>query len=600
MSLLEKSLYFGCSRGTLNLVQLSVSYFHSVKRKQKKSDTFGLIGNFGPGVQLFKPVENDSIWKEVNDVRGNYEVKSNGLRTFEIKQQIVKPTISEPLSWTKAEAKRAKKQEIAKKKFMEDHGVDIENSRILIKCARKEFTHFEGMKYPNLEIPLVSQYWAKSKYKGDWFTIEPLQNVMPLLKTSRNYCWEQVVDIVEDDIVVNAANAGFLKPTEIQVNCLAAFLSDKHLFIASETGSGKTVAYAIPLLSRLLKSKASGEKEKALVLLPTVELLVQTKNVIKTLTGSTGIKMLDEKAIIKNSEENNNGTCDDVLKNWELIVSTPGAARKLLSKSYDKESISTVVIDEADMLLDDSFIDDLSDIFHMVEIRHSSLKPTENVGARVIFSSASCPETLQSLVESLVSPEHLSYIKSRYLHDLLPHVRQKFIRIREVDKNDELLKMLTNTKYSGQILIFCQDKLRRNMVAEFLNTNGINTVVIGERNRQKVFDEVRTCKTGVIVATDVAARGLDFPNLTLIINYDFPAHVVEYIHRVGRVGRLSSKFKGRVISFICRASEVEVVNSIELAARFSKPIRDVETNVSAEFQKRQSVRSKHKINSENV
>ncbi|VDD87077.1 unnamed protein product [Enterobius vermicularis] len=573
------------------------------KDRRRSSDTFGLLGSLGRGVPLFRGksgLDQDFSAPDVNSgLKHGYEKKTEGLRKFELREQKTVPIISEPLSLSHAKKKKKERQQKALEEFNRLYGVDYENAKLVISCARSEFNHYEGMRYPAGEIPLVSQYWSKSKYVNDWFTIKPLKAIICyrlcygfrnslcfLHSTSfdlgSDWIWEQFFEKLDSKVIENAIKDGYLKPTAIQVRTCLAFASAKHLFVAAETGSGKTAAYAIPLLSQLLRDLNDGFNSKALVLVPTLELMDQTILTFEKLCEGTVVKVYK-----RNKTDGFSGaTLNSVpTRKWDVLVCTPGLSCKVLSQ-FDTSSVKTVVVDEADMLLDDSFVSILSDIFSLVKLRNSETNRDTPGGARIIFCSASCPETLQDIVDSVVDRESLHYVRSPRIHTLLSHVKQKFIRVREMEKMEKLAEILERPGTKGQSLVFCKDKLTRNYVSRTLTSRGFQNTILGEHNRKEVFLQLAESTYGVIVATDLASRGLDFPYLSHVINYDFPLQMTDYIHRVGRVGRVSSKYSGRVTSFVRSSPEVTLVNAIELAARYDKPISGLEADHNSVVEER--------------
>ncbi|VDN36131.1 unnamed protein product [Gongylonema pulchrum] len=188
-------------------------------------------------------------------------------------------------------------------------------------------------------------------------------------------------------------------------------------------------------------------------------------------------------------------------------------------------------------------------------------------GARLIFSSATCPDELQRATESIVDEEHLYCIRTDNLHCLMPHVKHTFIRIREMDKLEKLKELLQKglNFASGQTLIFCKDLSNVKLVSTALRENGIEHAVCGGgRQIRHLIEELRDGKIRIIVATDVASRGLDLAHLRHIVNYDFPRQISDYVHRCGRIGRVGSIHKSLVTSFVRRAWEVKHVNTIEV------------------------------------
>ncbi|KAK0411278.1 hypothetical protein QR680_005579 [Steinernema hermaphroditum] len=355
------------------------------------------------------------------------------------------------------------------------------------------------------------------------------------------------------------------KTKNAKKNSIRSYHSSDHLFIASETGSGKTVVFSAPLISRLSKLRDS----KALILVPSAVLRRQSYNMISHIADGTNVVVVSDENFSADSK-------------WNVLVATPGRAVKCLREAKCSD-VDTIVMDEADMLMDDSFVSVLTELFSIVPVRHSETNTEENgEGARVIFSSATCEDGLRELAEGIVDSQKLIFLRSKALHGLLPHVEQKFIRVREMDKVDLLKKLVGDdlARESNQTLVFCKDSRTVQFVSKSLTQSGVKNRVISGRPSELEEDD------RVFVGTDVASRGLDLPRLQHVINYDFPRHMLDVLHRFGRVGRCSSVSGSNVTSFVRNPWEVELVNALELAARLHKPIRGIEVNVAAEIQKR--------------
>ncbi|MCP9262390.1 hypothetical protein DINM_005783 [Dirofilaria immitis] len=387
------------------------------------------------------------------------------------------------------------------------------------KLCQKEYNHYEGMRYPPGDIQLVSQYWVKSKYKNDWFTIYPVTKKNPSFNRDEAFSWDENVNLLDPVIVENIRKLNFRMPTVIQRRAFRAFKSDAHLLIAAETGSGKTVAYAAPLLSNLLHTV--DRRTKGVVLVPTHALRMQTSLMISKLAEGTDIKVIG-------GSENWRSEKLKSEEDWNILVSTPSFPPDF----FTTLNIDYIVLDEADMLLDDSFLNSITGLLSRLKIRHSVIDKNATDGIRLIFSSATYPDELQRIAESIVDYEYL----------------------------------------------YC-DLKNVNLVSNSLREVGIeHTSLRGGRRIERLIDDLHSGIVRTIIATDVASRGLDLPQLRHIINYDFPRQISDYVHRCGRIGRIGSLHKCLMTSFVRRAWEVKHVNSVELAARLHRPLKDVELN----------------------
>ncbi|VDM65395.1 unnamed protein product [Strongylus vulgaris] len=381
--------------------------------------------------------------------------------------------------------------------------------------------------------------------------------------------WEHYVPDRLDPLIRDViADLHLRTPTQIQTQCLQAFPSRYHLFIAAETGSGKTVAYAAPLLSKLLQSKRKGIAEKAVVLSVTAPLKEQTFKTLSKLASKTDLRI---------SMCSTDACCSD---DFDVLVGTPGLVEQTLRRRGISSDVKHIVLDEADMILDESFTEVLTEIFALVPVSNSvtNTRTNQDGAARVIFCSASCSEELECLADGVVDRQHLRYIKSPKLHFLSSNVELKFIRVREKDKITRLISLLSDDLKRGELnqtMIFCKDRATASFVHHQLHTFSPQSTLWKPNT---AFDST----SRIFVATDMAARGIDLPRLSHVINYDLSRHTFDFLHRIGRVGRLSSSFLGRVTSFVRTPSEVRLTNVIELAARLGRPLSQIEADIFAQ------------------
>ncbi|KIH57185.1 DEAD/DEAH box helicase [Ancylostoma duodenale] len=296
-----------------------------------------------------------------------------------------------------------------------------------LECSRPEFNLLESN--PSVNHSLCSQYWVKNKYSDDWFVIKRTTKEAASQFARWANAWEHYVPDRLDPLIREVITDLRLKtPTYVQIQCLQVFPSRYHLFIAAETGSGKTIAYAAPLLTRLLQRKRKGNDEK----------------------GNT--ELLEKEPKFKTTMP----TIDD----WDILVGTPGLVEKCLRNRGNGSDVKHLILDEADMILDESFTDVLTEIFALIPIANSVTNPDTNTeGARVIFCSASCPEELECLADGVVDRQFLRYIKSPKLHSLSHNVEMKFIRVREKDKITRLTELLADDMKRGELnqtIVFCK------------------------------------------------------------------------------------------------------------------------------------------------
>ncbi|KAE9419905.1 hypothetical protein Angca_005946, partial [Angiostrongylus cantonensis] len=421
------------------------------------------------------------------------------------------------------------------------------------ECSRREFNLHESQ-LGRLTL-LCSRFWEKNKYSDDWFVIKRRSKVVMHFQCFISHHFHICLDRLHPMVKSALEELGLKSPTFIQSQCLKAFLSTYHLFIAAETGSGKTIAYAAPLITKLLHQKQKGVFEKAVILAVTSSLKSQIAGVLSKLASKTDLK-------ISTCSTETNFTDD-----WDVLVGTPGLMEKCLRKSKYLCDVEHLVLDEADMLLDDSFTSVLTEIFSFIPITNSITNTGfTSIGARVIFCSATCPEQLESLADGVVDRQFLHYIRSPRLHSLLHNLELKFIRVREKDKIARLKELLTADMRLGKLnetMVFCKNRATASFVHKQLQSFEYEVVLWSSLNN----DHEKTAR--ILVATDGAARqGIDLPRLSHIINYDLSHYNVDFLHRIGRVGRLGSSFLGRVTSFVRTKREVRLTNAVEVRIHF--------------------------------
>uniref|UniRef100_A0A8B9G9M8 RNA helicase n=1 Tax=Amazona collaria TaxID=241587 RepID=A0A8B9G9M8_9PSIT len=330
------------------------------------------------------------------------------------------------------------------------------------------------------------------------------------------------------------------RPTAVQRITIPALRRGKSALCAAETGSGKTLAYLLPLLDGLLSRPATPEVEVAgptaprgLVVLPSRELALQVGAVAAALCRPAGLHVRGVTG---------GGAAGGLRRQMRapppgpaVLLGTPGALQEALRRRFlALERLRWMVLDEADTLMDDSFVGTLEEI-----LAHAPLA----VGA-----------------------------PGPSLHRLPPHVQQKFVRIKSRDKLPELLQLLKDhPASSGAIMIFCKSASTVNWLGYILDDHKIKHLRLQGQMlaaaRANIFASFQKGDVSVLVCTDLASRGLDTSSVQLVVNYDFPDTLQDYLHRVGRVGRVGSKTPGVVVSFVTHRWDVDLVRKIETAAR---------------------------------
>lgn len=341
----------------------------------------------------------------------------------------------------------------------------------------------------------------------------------------------------------------YKKPTVIQEKAIPAILSGKDLLGCAKTGTGKTAAFAIPILQKLANNKMECEENhpiRALILAPTRELAIQIAESFNTygqnLMIQTGVIFggVTPKRHIK------------VLKKEpDILVATPGRLIDLIDQGcVNLNSVEMFVLDEADQMLEDRMIQQVKDIlFKLPQARQNML------------FSATMPKAVMKLVHSILKNPIKIEVKDETSHKV--DIKQQVYFVEEPDKTSLLLKLLKEQTFES-VLVFVRTKKKADKVSKAINVSNIRTKAIhGDKNqseRQKALALFKNKEIKVLVATDVAARGIDIDKLSHVVNMDIPSVPETYIHRIGRTGRAG--MSGTAISF-CSNDEKEFLKEIE-------------------------------------
>lgn len=330
---------------------------------------------------------------------------------------------------------------------------------------------------------------------------------------------------------------GFESPTEIQRRCIPVLLSGHGDLIGqAQTGTGKTAAFGLPILEKLDgmdKSQRNG-KPKALILVPTRELCTQVCEEIQSLALGRRVSIV---AIYGGASYN---TQFRALKSGvDIVVGTPGRIQDHLERqTLCLEEITTCVLDEADEMLDMGFIGDIENI----------LKQTPE-GRQMLCFSATMPEPILKLASTFMKDYELIKVQTQDMTSTL--TKQVFYELHEEDKFEALCRTIDMDR-SFYGIVFCRTKLQCDEVGNNLISCGYNAEVLhgdlSQVQRELIVHKMREKRISILVATDVAARGMDIPDLTHVINYSLPDEGETYIHRIGRTGRAGKE--GLAVTFM--------------------------------------------------
>jgi superfamily II DNA/RNA helicase len=324
---------------------------------------------------------------------------------------------------------------------------------------------------------------------------------------------------LDESLKKNVARKGYTKPTPIQDQSIPLILEGKDLVGIANTGTGKTAAFLLPLLHKVLKNRS----EKVLILAPTRELAQQIKEEFIMFASGLGLT-----AALCIGGANIMTQIKDLRRNVNFIIGTPGRIKDLIQRRVLNLSIChNVVLDEADRMLDMGFIPDIRLIFSNIpQVRQT------------LFFSATLPREVEGMINDfLKNPERIS-VKVR---DTAATIHQDVIRIEGGRQRVDVLEDLLVQKEFQKVLVFGRTKHGVEKLSKYLNSKGFKAASIHgnktQNRRQAALNDFKANRVQVLIATDVAARGLDIADVSHVINYDLPATYDDYIHRIGRTGR---------------------------------------------------------------
>ena len=327
----------------------------------------------------------------------------------------------------------------------------------------------------------------------------------------------------------NIAKKGFINPTPIQDQTINTVLEGRDLFGLANTGTGKTGAFILPLISRV----ATDKKQKVLILAPTRELAQQIQEEFRSLSLWMHIFSVAAVGGLPINKQ-----ISEIRRGISFVIGTPGRVTDLLKrKALDLSEYSTIVLDEADRMLDMGFRDDMVFILGKCAAQRQTL----------FFSATMSPEIKKMTELYLKNPLFVSVVKG----DTSKNVDQDVVRAKKDEKLDRLHDILIK-EGSDKVLIFRETKRSVDQLESELKLRGFKVAGIhgDKRNRERIrmLDAFKKNEIAVLIATDVAARGLDIPNVTHVINYDIPNDYDTYVHRIGRTGRANAK--GIALTFV--------------------------------------------------
>jgi ATP-dependent RNA helicase RhlE len=343
--------------------------------------------------------------------------------------------------------------------------------------------------------------------------------------------------------------AGFVTPTPIQAQAIPPLLDGRDMIGIAQTGTGKTAAFALPMLHAFALDPRRAEPKTArmVVLSPTRELAIQIADTFKTLGKGLRFSLATIFGGVGERPQ-----IDAAAKGIDVLVATPGRLMDLLERRFISLAKTEIfVLDEADRMLDMGFVRDVRKIVKLLPRRRQSL----------MFSATMPPAIREIAAEMLKDPVHVTVTPKVVT---VEKIAQTVIPVAAKEKRALLYDLLSDDKDMDRVVVFCRTKHGANKVAEFLMKFGVSSSAIhGNKSqgaRQAALQGFRDGKTRVLVATDIMARGIDVPDISHVINFELPEEPESYVHRIGRTARAGRE--GIAISF-CAPEERPLLKQVE-------------------------------------
>lgn len=342
---------------------------------------------------------------------------------------------------------------------------------------------------------------------------------------------------------------GFNRPTDIQYRAINHILDGEDVMAVAQTGTGKTAAFVIPVLHRLLHGKKKlGKKQQihCIVLVPTRELAQQITSVFEQIGAQTQIKVVGLFGGVEQDAQIN-----ELKKGAEVLIATPGRMFDLIAQGHlDVSGVQTLVLDEADLMLDLGFNKDIHDIINKIPKKHQTLFFTATINKKI---KSLAYDVVRSAIRIQLSPQNPV---SKNVHHAVAFIA--------MDDKRFFLENMIKEYEEARFLVFARTKVRVERIVKAMERVGLHAEAlhggIVQENRFAILDRFRKGENKVLITTDVASRGIDIPNMEYVINYDLPDLPENYVHRCGRTGRGSAL--GQALSF-CSPEERKLLDAIE-------------------------------------
>jgi len=353
---------------------------------------------------------------------------------------------------------------------------------------------------------------------------------------------------ISDEVKRGIVGLGFKKPTDIQFKSIPSILKGEDVLGIAQTGTGKTAAFAIPLVHKVQTTSIKGRKDgvRCLIMVPTRELAQQIQGVFNKVAKYTTVKTYAITGGVSQDPQ-----IDKLNKGVDILITTPGRMFDLISQGHlSLHRVNTLVLDEADRMLDLGFYKDIQDVLKRLPKKRQTL-----------FFSATINSKIKKLAYSLVNNAIRIQISPK---DPVSKNVNHFISSIDMDDKRFFLENLIHKNEDKKIMVFVRTQVRAERVAAAMERVGIDSLIIHggkeQKERNQALKKFKEGDVNLLIATDVSARGVDVPGVELVVNYDLPEVAENYVHRIGRTGR--GNHKGDAISFVSKG-EMELLLAIE-------------------------------------
>jgi len=364
---------------------------------------------------------------------------------------------------------------------------------------------------------------------------------------------------LRDELLKAIKFKGYTAPTLIQTKAIPAILAGRDILARAQTGTGKTDAFALPLVEILSRRPGKGRHPRALVLTPTRELALQVGESLKAYA-----RRLSLRCTVVYGGVRINPQIDRLRRGIDILVATPGRLLDLARRRYlDLSRLAFLVFDEADRMLDMGFSDEISEILDFIPAKR-----------RTMLFSATYTQQIRNLAARML--QEAEYIEVTPSNTAAESVIQKVHLVNRSNKRVLLVHLINREQWS-RVLVFTRTKHGANKLSKKLVAEGISAAAlhgnISQKFRLQILEEFKDGKIRILVATDVAARGIDISNLPYVVNYDMPSIPEDYVHRIGRTGRAG--LIGTAVALVSQEEKIHL-DAIENLLKQKIPVEKVD------------------------